>query len=238
MVTRVILLRNEPEKSADIKNYFPLSARICLAAIVLCRLDDCFWVLAIGLFVVMQRGIGLDKKARLLLYIFWPTAFAIIAYMTYNLLALGVMLPVSATAKMHLVTGSFGRRFLSVLGGSGTKIYDWWYYAVRVYPIIFSLLVGVLCTYLSQRPRHLALPISSIFESSMLICGLFLIAKALFLIIFVTMLDQGYWYYYSMLDMCNIMFAMVVGWIVKSYINKARFLLLFFGKHNSFSRTK
>ncbi len=45
--------------------------------------------------------------------------------------------------------------------------------------------------------------------------GLFLVLKALFLFLFVPMYNQGYWYYFLMVGICNVIFAFAVGFYLK-----------------------
>jgi hypothetical protein len=229
LISRLHFLSQQPDVKCEIQSFFPFSTRLCLGLLVLCRLDDCFLVVAIGIFVLAQGGISFIKKVNALLHILWPTIVAIGIYVAFNELAVGAPLPVSGTNKMNLsaVTHNFYNLFMVWSGRQGTE--EWWYLAFCLYTLIFALTVGMICVFVGRRYKNISsgLPETSLMMSLLNIFGLFLVLKAVFLFLFVPIINQGYWYYFPMVCICNVLFAIAVGFYVNKNI-KNIFAVLFF----------
>lgn len=226
LISRFRLLSRDSGSSHEIQSYFPYSARICLAMLVLCRLDDCFLAAAISIVVLSQGGISFSKKISALSHILWPAVVASGAYIAFNQLTVGVPLPVSGMSKLSIaVTGNFQILFAALAGRATEK---WWYEAICFYPVIFALLVGTVCAFFGRRYKNInsgtgentfMMPLLNIF-------GLFLVIKALFLFLFVPVFQQGYWYFFSMVTVCNVIIAIAAGWHIRKN-NKNTFAVLF-----------
>lgn len=229
LISRFLFLSQRLEVSHDIQSFFPYSSRLCLAMLVLCRLDDCFLVVAIGIFVFAQSGVIFRKKINALLHILWPTAVALTIYITFNELTVGSPLPVSGTSKMSVDIARNLHILFVVLSGQSTEFVDWWNMAVRLYPVIFSLLVGLLlCIYFGRRYKNIILRPTDTSSTTALwsIFGLYLVLKATFLLLFVTVFKQGYWYYFPMVVVCNVIFALAIGFYIRG--NSKKILGAFF----------
>ena len=216
LISRFRFLSQESEARHDIHSFFPFSTRLCLAMLVLCRLDDCFLVAAIGIFVLSQGGISLGKKVNALFHILWPTVVASFIYVAFNELTVGSPLPVSGTSKTSIAVASNFHNFFTALSGQPGDL-EWWYLAIRLYPLIFALLVGIACIFVGLRYKNIdsELSESALIKSLLNIFGLFLVLKAMFLFLFVPLYAQGYWYYFQMVGICNVIFALVVGFYIK-----------------------
>ena len=227
LISRFRLLGQENGVRHDIKSLFPFATRICLAMIVLSRLDDCFLVVAIGIFILSQSGISFYKKINTLIHVLLPTALVLLTYILFNELTVGSALPVSGVSKLSVdITINLHNLFMVLSGQSGTL--EWWYLASCFYTIIFLMLAGIICTIVGRRYKNITLGLSeNYFMMSLLnIFGLFLTLKALFLFTFVPVVNQGYWYYFTMVFVCNVIVAIAIGSYVKN--NKNIFNILFF----------
>ena len=216
LISRFRFLSRESGARHDIHSFFPFSTRLCLAMLVLCRLDDCFLVAAIGIFVLSQGGISLGEKTKALFHILWPTIVAILAYVAFNELTTGSPLPVSGMSKTSVAVANNFHNLLMALSGQPGDL-EWWYLAVRLYPLIFALLVGMACVFVGLRYKNInsGLPENSLMKSLLNISGWFLVLKAMFLLLFVQVYEQGYWYYFPMVWVCNVTFALAVGFYIK-----------------------
>lgn len=194
-------------KPTDLREFFPLSVRLLLAAIVLTRLDDIFLLVAIALFIIRQDYPYRDL-ARTLVHAFWPAALALLIYMGINEASVGAALPVSATAKMASLSGKNLSWLLGTWVGNSGDV--WWIGAVRVFPLAFSLLFGIALLRRSWRERILH-PAHNPLMALLYTGGWFLVLKATFLFVSVPMIMQGYWYYFSMIGVANVVCAVTVA---------------------------
>ena len=220
LLSRFYALAAEPCTVRDVKVFFPIATRICLAALVLARLDDVFLVVAIGLFVLFQTGYPLAKRIKDCVYIAYPTIIAVALYMAFNLATVGVLLPVSANAKM-MFSASNNFHLLVDLFSNLTNDPRWWVLSVRMFPIIFSLMMGVASIYLGWSHRFIISDLSTGSLKFLLnIIGYFLILKGLFLLLGVNVMwAQGYWYYFSLVVLCNAILAVAVAYFVNRNSN-------------------
>ena len=226
-ISRFRVLSQEKNISYDVESFFPFSTRICLALIVLSRLDDCFLVISLSVFVLSLNDISFQKKINSLIHILLPTVVVLLIYITFNELTAGSLLPVSGTSKTSFaITGNLHNLFMVLTGQSG--IMEWWYLAYCFYSIILALLVGTSCIFVGRRFKNLnsVLPENSLMMSLLNVFGWFLVLKALFLFIFVPVVHQGYWYYFPMVVICNVIFAIAVGFYIKNN-NKNTLAVLF-----------
>lgn len=217
LISRFRFLSQELGVRHDIQSFFPFSTRLCLALLVLCRLDDCFLVVAIGIFTLFQGGISFGKKINALIHILWPTVVALITYVAFNELTVGSPLPVSGMKKTTVAVTTNFHILFEVLSGRQIMDVDWWYAAFCLYPLIFALLAGMICTFVGRRYKNInsGLPENFLMMSLLNIFGLFLVLKATFLFLFVQLNSQGYWYYFQMVAICNVIFALAVGFYIK-----------------------
>ncbi len=199
---------------ARLEDYFPLSVRLCLPLIILCRLDDCFIMIAIGVFVLLYRGITLKEKIAALVHISWPTAVVLAGYLGFNYYNLGVMLPTSASTKVeafhHFDFMGFYQLFRQVLPAIA-----WWGLAVRVVPVMLALIAGTCGAVLALRARY-RYGRSAAGDLVFLFC-VFIATKAFFIFTSLYLGHQGYWYYFSMVDVMNVMAAMSAGALVQAH---------------------
>jgi len=205
------LAQKAPYASYEMGTFFPLGSRICLAALVLSRLDDGFLIAAIGLFLLTQTAYSLTERARALFHVVWPAILGFEIYIVFNALTVGVLLPVSAKAKM---TFSFRENFhhLYALFFGHLQNDQWWFIAARMTPIIFSVLGGIMCIGLGWRHRHILHELSAgSFKFLLTIAGYFMAMKGIFLFLWVPLWSQGYWYYFSMILTANAVFACVIA---------------------------
>ncbi|CAG4886628.1 hypothetical protein [Paraburkholderia saeva] len=201
----------------DIQSVFPFSSRLLLPLIVLCRLDDVFLVAAITFFILLQKRFSLRDKANSLVKIFWITAIPVTLYVAYNYFTVGTLLPVSGTTKL-----SFSNIYASTLHLNLRAVLFplpdngwWWIYACRIYPLLFSFLVGIICIISGWKYKEIKTDEPSLRRYSFLF-GWFVLFKSIFLLAFVPLLNQGYWYDFEIIAICNTIFAFAIGFFVKA----------------------
>ncbi len=199
---------------ARLKEYFPLSVRLCLPLLILCRLDDCFIMIAIAAFVLLWRGVELREKVEALVYACWPTAAVLIAYVGFNYWNYGVLIPTSASAKVDVGNNANFTGFYHVFSVLLTNP-RWWTMAVRAVAVLTAMGVGMCGVVLVLRSSK-GWRRSAAAELVLLFC-LFLVVKALFIVISLNLWSQGYWYYFSMVGIINVMAAMFAGAMVRRY---------------------
>lgn len=209
---RFSALQQKPKSVSDISLFFPLSARLCLAALSLARLDDFIFVGAIGFLILLRKNIALPERARMILHITWPACTALCLYAAFNFWTVGTLLPTSATHKVEAAFAALAN--INYIGSvfSGQQGDVWWVLAVRIFPLMFALCAGALLCWASFENKKLN-GLTFLVRSA----AVFLVAKALFLIIFVHAFHQGYWYYFSMICICNLVFAFMVSRFVAAH---------------------
>lgn len=219
LISRFVEMQRHSPGDYDIYRLFPLPARICLAGIILARLDDIFLLVAIGLFILLQRHYSLAQKIRLGLFIMWPTALALSLYAAYNIWTVGLVAPVSASNKVG--TGSIKealRLHFLVLSGHKWGATDWWIIATRIVPSLVALCAGILGIIYGWRHRTLH---SSAAKASLrgvlFIIGIFLFLKSLFYLLWVHPMAQGYWYYFTMTTAISFIAALVFAFFLKNH---------------------
>jgi len=220
IMLRFAELQKQPGGVSDLRLLFPLPARLCLAALILARLDDILVVGAIGLFILLQRKHTLIEKSKALFAILWPAGSAMAAYCAYNLHTMGVVAPVSVSAKVGVVRGwNILDPYLPIiLGYLGYHRWDWWLMAARGMPLLLSLCLGLCAVVYGWPKRSLdTYEAKQSFRSILFLTGLFLVCKSLFLMLYVPILDQGYWYYFSMIAAINVIFALAIALLLKQY---------------------
>lgn len=209
-------------RSTDI---FSPAVRVLLGIVVLSRLDDIFLPLAMALSVLLFDGGGLARRVGDLVRIMAPSALMVVAYLVYNLVTVGTLLPVSGLEKTSFVLVANLERAASLIHHYRPEV------ASRILPMLIMAAAGtVILVYtlfdLRRRregsgmrefgfERWLVLPISA-----------YLLLKATFYLTMVDMWQQGWWYYSCQIFAFNFILAIGLLRILASRTVAYVFLML------------
>jgi hypothetical protein len=183
-----------------------------LGMMVLCRLDDVFFLFPVLGFFIWRT----PRSSRLMALASSCIPFAMLAvYLAYNQHTVGRAMPVSGAAKASLAYSDNFEMLYNVFALSswddaltketvGISIYAEAY--VRILQMLFPMLLSVL--YLA-RPR-----IGARTLIDWLCVGILL--KGSYNFIFVTLFAQGYWYYGSSIFISNLILSLVIDYALVS----------------------
>jgi hypothetical protein len=182
-----------------------------LGLAVLSRLDDVFFLIAFFVYAVFGLPYGKIKAA--LAYV--PPFLMIATYVTYNRISVGVFLPVSGAAKFGLsLRGNLLQTVFALRPGSWNAqpfphppLQDWSIWSelsMRLFQLWFPIL---LCAgYLIVAGKR-----GGIRNRPVLAClcaGT--VMKGLYNMAFVTIWEQGHWYYGMSIFTCNVVLALAL----------------------------
>jgi hypothetical protein len=190
-------------RSTDI---FTPAVRVLLGIVVLSRLDDIFLPMSMALSVLLFDGGSLARRLGDVLRIMAPAALMVLAYLVYNLVSVGTLLPVSGLEKTSFVLGANLQRAASLIQQYRPEV------ASRILPILVmaasgTVILGFALVDLRRNrsgaglrergfERWLVLPISA-----------YLLLKATFYLTMVDMWQQGWWYYSCQIFAFNFLLA-------------------------------
>lgn len=182
------------DKHARGPEIFSFWPSIWLAAIVLARLDNILLVLSIALTILLFDNGDVSRRVRQNAQIFVPVAVFVLLYMAYNLVTVGVVLPLSGLQKTEFaLVGNF-KDTLSLLANYRVGI------ARRILPMLMFILSGVVMFIyalfeFNEDPSKEDWR-ERIFKKYvvMLLSG-YLFLKATFHFSIVDWPNQGWWYY-------------------------------------------
>lgn len=204
----LLLSRNYTTRIADadlralrLTDYFPPSARWCLAAILLCRLEQGLVFVAIAVAALAVPAKSWMERLRDITVVVLPSAIVAVVYVTYNMIAVGVPLPVSGLSKVHFgLMGNLRYLWHVMIGGLGDV---WWFSAVRLYPLMFGAFAGIAMAGAGAASHWKWLPLSRYKQERisvyLIVFGLFILMNSAFLLIFEPIFKIGYWYYWPMI---------------------------------------
>jgi hypothetical protein len=200
---------NARSRTPGLTDYFPLAARWCLAAILLCRLEQGLIFIAIATISFAIPAENQMQRLRGLAIVLLPSVTVASVYVTYNLVAVGVPLPVSGLSKVGFGLAGNLRYLWHVMVGGMNDV--WWFAAIRLYPIIFGACAGVVMLALAasgKRDRG-RLRGMSVYLA---VFGLFLLMNSTLLFIFEPISLIGYWYYWPIILVPTILVAVWLGY--------------------------
>jgi hypothetical protein len=191
---------------------------IPLALVVLARIDDFIFVGAMGLPLLTSRALTCRQRvARAWRLFAMPVAVALLYFLVLKLYG-GLWLPTSATQKggWHVAFNWDALRSLLALRS------HWWApLAVRLLPLLFSVIVGGSMLALALVRRRRIEPADSesvtLHELTIALAG-YALAKAFFIFCFVNVWGQGYWYFHAIVLWTNGLAGM---WIVRTAVTRA-----------------
>jgi hypothetical protein len=200
---------NAGSQTLRLTNYFPPAARWCLAAILLCRLEQGLIFIAITIICFVTPADNQVQRLRGLAIILLPSVIVTSIYIAYNLAAVGVPLPVSGLSKVRFgLVGNLRYLWHVMVGGMNDV---WWFAAIRLYPIIFGACAGVVMLAAAARCKRDRGRLRGM-SVYLAVFGLFLLMNSTLLFIFEPIGLIGYWYYWPMVLVPAIFVAMPLGY--------------------------
>lgn len=186
---------------------FNYPVRVVLAAIVLARLDDAILFAPIAMIIwIFNRGAPRQRIHEISQILLLPV-MALVAYMLVDIVATGGLLSTSGTSKTSLSLASN----ISMLVGAVLGLHGrfWTPVAQRAYPLIFCAgLSGISLVLLSTALKEVR-DTSRVYQLA-LIFFLYVLMKSFFLVAFVELIYQGYWYNFVMVLMFNFIIAIIL----------------------------
>jgi hypothetical protein len=182
-----------------------------LGMAVLSRLDDVFFLMAFFLYAVLRLPYGRIKAALA----FVLPALMIVAYMAYNRMSVGVFLPVSGAAKFGFSLAEnlrqtyfcFNPNYLGrpPLPPPPVQYFSpWAELTIRVFQLWFPILLcGAYLVFAWRKSRLRTRPILAC-----LCAGA--VMKGCYSLLFVTLWEQGNWYYGMSIFTCNVVLALAL----------------------------
>ena len=156
-----------------------------------------------------------------------PSAIVGSLYVLYNLLTVGVMLPVSGVSKMEWVFAENIKDLLRVMFSRYTD--NWWGMAARLYPVLFGACagLGIIAAAVVLRTRARRAPAATVQLSVYAyIFGTYMVATTMFLLSCVAVLHQRYWYYWGITLIPTICVALLLGFWTQESANRRLPMLL------------
>ena len=187
---------------------FNYPVRVVLVAIVLARLDDAIVLAPIALTVWMFNAGTVRQRIHQVSQILLLPVMALVVYMLVSISAAGSLLPTSGAQKVGLLFATNVPMMAGAVLGSADQL-DWASIALRAYPLIFcAALSGISLVLLStalkgNRDASRLYQLAQIFF-------LYVLMKSLFLISFVNLDSQGYWYNFVIVLMLNFVIAVIL----------------------------
>jgi hypothetical protein len=199
--------------NARLTDYFPPAARWCLAAILLCRLEQGLVFIAIAAASLLVPAKSQMERLRDLIIVALPATAVLLIYVCFNMLTVGVPLPVSGLAKVQSgLVGNF-EYLLSVMSGGLRD--EWWLIAVRIYPLIFGGCAGIAILVAAGRVERQRSSPDNRWHKAMSVYlvsfGLFLLMNASLLFAFEPIYKIGYWYYWPIVLIPATLVALWLG---------------------------
>ena len=200
---------NAGSRTLRLTDYFPSAARWCLAAILLCRLEQGLILIAIATVSLFIPDENQMQRLKGLTIVLLPSIIVASIYVAYNLVAIGVPLPVSGLSKVSFgLVGNLRYLWHVMVGGMNDV---WWFAAIRLYPIIFGTCSGVVMLAIAasgKRDRGRLMGMSVYLA----VFGLFLLMNSTLLFIFEPISLIGYWYYWPIIMAPTILVAVLLGY--------------------------
>ncbi len=182
-----------------------------LGLAVLSRLDDVFFLMAFFVYAVFGLSYGKIKAALA----FVSPFLMIVAYMAYNRISVGAFMPVSGAAKFGLsLRGNLLQTIFALSPGSWDAqpfphppLQDWSVWSelsMALFQLWFPILLcaGYLIV-VRKRGGIRSRPVLACLCAGTVMKGLYNLA-------FVTIWEQGHWYYGMSIFTCNVVLALVI----------------------------
>ena len=170
----LFVIRERPQSSL----YLYVALGGLSVMIFLSRLDDVFFGVAIGIYILLEPSSRILKIQRLLAFSVLPLTLGGI-YLMANYFYVGVPFPTSGLHKTAML--QFPVSLQDFRAG----------HSLRLVPVSASLLVAVIVLSVAWRNRGVSSPTTTL----LIVLGLYLLLKYFFLLSSVRLLSQGYWYY-------------------------------------------
>ena len=216
----MLLARNYTTRisSADwrvlrLTDYFPPAACWCLPAILLCRLEQGLLLVAIVVASLVIPAANKTERLRGIAIVLWPSVIVGIIYVLYNMITVGAPLPVSGMHKIGLAVLGNLKGVIHVM--TDTVGTEWWFIAARLYPLIFGACAGIAIIGIAALPqwrRETVVEPERLKKTFYLyVFGSFIVMNVAFLFIFEPFYAQGYWYYWPLIMIPEILVAFELG---------------------------
>lgn len=195
--------------------------------LVLSRLDDVFVFLPLLLAIGLYPQEGERRVPHLLVAAAIPTLL-IGAYLLYNLMTVGLLLPVSGMLKAQ--GGLALSENLAALLGTLSPPADssWAGASIRLLQMIVPLVAsGLWLAYRSFRPRGEEARGAITGEAALSLFAVYVLAKGLYNLVNVRLWDQGHWYYPLSILVTNLILALFLHRALrgKAFAWRGRFIL-------------
>lgn len=207
----------EPEFLANRRNLVILS--VLLMGIVFSRLDDIFLPAVILTWLLFRKSSAFSARLRDVLWVGLPLGSVISLYLLFNYLSAGHPLPISGAAKFDLRSAvvnlhMFGTTLRWLVPDA---IYDPFTGTDLGYPVAYvnwrnaqMMAPLIVACFLLGRQKLLGLERGSSPGVLIRLLLWYVIAKALYNLLFVFLLRQGHWYYPISIVTVNVAGALIV----------------------------
>jgi hypothetical protein len=187
---------------------FNYPVRLVLVAIVLSRLDDAIILAPIAVIVWIFNSETTRHRIHQISQILMLPAAALVAYMLISVIATGSILPTSGTQKVGL-SFEFNIPLIANAVLGYVHSWDWVAVATRTYPLIFCAALSCISLVLLNTSLKQSRDTSRLYQVA-LSFFIYVFIKSLFLMIFVNLYHQGYWYNFVSVLMLNFVIAVVL----------------------------
>jgi hypothetical protein len=194
-----------------------LAPSIALAFLVLARLDEVWFALAVALLLALQPGWPPRERLRRIAWLAVAPALALGLFALVLRIWLDVWIPASGAEKVGLHLGSNLAQIASLADGTNRS---WGILAVRVFPLLYSILVGALLVVIAAPWRKPAAEgEAGSLRPLCFVIGAYALLKGSFLLVAVELIQQGFWYYHGAVLWTNAVLAL---WVARSARSRAQ----------------
>ena len=218
IVRRLDICTNTRVASGQSGNWtcvFNYPVRLALVAIVLSRLDDAFLLVPIAMTVWIFNSATTRQRIHQISQILVFPVTALIAYTLVSFSATGSFLPTSGTAKVGLLFSMNVPQIATAALGF-VHSWDWVAVATRTYPLIFCAALSCISLVLLNTSLKEIRDTSRLYQVA-LIFFVYVLLKSLFLMNFVNLYEQGYWYNFVSILMLNFVIAIVLTRMIPAH---------------------
>ena len=191
---------------------FNFPVRVLLVAIVLARLDDAIVLVPIGMIVwIFNSGTARQRIHQISRILVLPV-ISLVVYMLVSVAATGSFLPTSGTQKVGLLFAGNVSIMANAVFGFEPAL-DWVPVATRTYPLIFCVILSGISLIMLNTTLKENRDTSRLYQLALIFFA-YVLCKSLFLISFVNLEGQGYWYNFVIVLMLNFVIAIILVRII------------------------
>lgn len=203
------------------KNAFYSVSSFLLAFLFLARYDEISLFAAFFLTIIIYEK---NRKFKKLLYIGVIPVIFIVIILVHNQIAYGLTLPVSGLVKSHFTLNNLGHIIMSVATGRSSDYIAGEHLFARILPLLIPLIfIPIISRKIEKKfedknPRWITF---------LRILKYYVLFKSIYILFFVDIWQQGYWYFYNQVIIFNILLALTIKlYLPKITVNKIFYTLV------------